>query len=1484
MFATSPKSRESSPSTRLRRKEKGFALVLCLALMSLVMLLVLSLFSYVMVELWESDARRDYVLSKAHARFGLQVALGELQEHAGPDQRLTATAEILDEDPYTEEPQGLVQPYWTGVWKRDPAVPHEPEGEESPEPWNELASSEWNPHPEKEVAWLVSGNEGRGIGDEGYQHPADSYLPDPDYDPSTVWLVDRSVLRPEERVKVLKTEVRFLADRLESASAGEISGFYAFWVGDEGVKAKVNFPLGAELTDPRGDFLLNQTRFEVSPRPNLGLAQFPESSLDLAGLDESKLEKVLDRGQIHLASDSGSEGRDEYFHHLSTDSLGVLTDALMGGLKRDLTAGLGDPDQFTSYFKGESIFKDEMLFTKDFDPTDWSKGWALRWNPGRIYEKRWIRGPLWDYVRDYCQLFNEIKFSPSSPLHSSIAPRSTELDEYPDRRGEYWTEASYDRADPRSHPVAPVLLEAKVGHTLEMVPTGRKDSRGVMLYRPRVAIFPSLALWNPYNVELEAAEYELVWRPDPKFWVYATNDREIWARKIMRFERKKNIPPARRLWDKNGDGRLNERRYAQLDPDPPWWNLERKVWLSERDVMHELFLGSQKGRNITYNMKPGQGGGGVSILSQGVGLRSAPRIMHRRGFYLYRHAPGQRPPNNVSGWVRNNGHWHPIQSRYRKPLRLKTSPVRLAPGEKLYFTLSETREFRPQDDHVFNLSNQLQFKHRLYYSVPTNSRTALLCQPIPGDQPVTFVYTGGGIAHYGLSEYQRDEERDEALQNPKVLGTTLYMIRSGTKFPIKKINRGVSGMVSSQRGSYQDFGRADMLDPDPSRVIGPKLNHRLSTFHNNPQLVLAERNPRSLVDSDHLGQGQQWWYNQDTSLEGRNLARGIDPHNDESLSGDFYNGSQGRTYYGYLGHSFDVSGFQRVSSGNRNENQFLPYSSRAVLFDLPRQPLLSLGSLQHLNLSFFGNSPSFAIGNSYATSLVSRSRKWTRYNQIRTIPLGGSGTGRRSGNEHQNTIVDLSYYANERLWDGFYFSSVPTENLDYRKYPPFERFDQYYVDNRRPLPNARMTYYTGLDGRMPDAGSSGGLRDFRKASSHLLVDGGFNVNSTSVPAWKAQLGSLARGRLHVANLQDDNELVGGGKASETIELESGDLIPFPGMSVAMGQPVDPESGNSAQDHWTGFAALSKDQLQLLAEEMVQEVKIRGPFLSMGDFVNRRLTSPPDNQILRKLSKEYWPRETEESRQGLRGAIQTAIHDAGINDGGFRAKYGYEEAGLDFIPKNIGQFNPFGFAAAGLADDRSDPAGSEVPFLRKSNWGIGYDRSIRFDRRKQTQNQHPQLEFSHGEAPENKLAPTHAATGAMMPGWLSQADVLTSLAPVSNVRSDTFVVRTYGEVSSRGQKARAWCEATLQRVPEYLLDEHRNPSRGDPSHARPGEPFEDLNGNGRHDSDEPFTDYDSSGERSFLSDHGGEPIKNELNERFGRRFRIIRFRWLNPDEV
>ena len=47
-------------------------------------------------------------------------------------------------------------------------------------------------------------------------------------------------------------------------------------------------------------------------------------------------------------------------------------------------------------------------------------------------------------------------------------------------------------------------------------------------------------------------------------------------------------------------------------------------------------------------------------------------------------------------------------------------------------------------------------------------------------------------------------------------------------------------------------------------------------------------------------------------------------------------------------------------------------------------------------------------------------------------------------------------------------------------------------------------------------------------------------------------------------------------------------------------------------------------------------------------------------------------------------------------------------------------------------------------------------------------------LSSGEAPDNLLAVENAATGANKPGWLMQSDVLSPLAPVSNVRSDTFI--------------------------------------------------------------------------------------------------------------
>jgi hypothetical protein len=88
----------------------------------------------------------------------------------------------------------------------------------------------------------------------------------------------------------------------------------------------------------------------------------------------------------------------------------------------------------------------------------------------------------------------------------------------------------------------------------------------------------------------------------------------------------------------------------------------------------------------------------------------------------------------------------------------------------------------------------------------------------------------------------------------------------------------------------------------------------------------------------------------------------------------------------------------------------------------------------------------------------------------------------------------------------------------------------------------------------------------------------------------------------------------------------------------------------------------------------------------------------------------------------------------------------------------------------------------------------------------------QAEFSKDQYPDvakghiNNDPKTDAGgTGVGTPGFLTQADVLQSLAPVITCRSDTFTIRGYGEAKDAAGKvvARSWCEAVVQRVPEFV---------------------------------------------------------------------------------
>ena len=92
-------------------------------------------------------------------------------------------------------------------------------------------------------------------------------------------------------------------------------------------------------------------------------------------------------------------------------------------------------------------------------------------------------------------------------------------------------------------------------------------------------------------------------------------------------------------------------------------------------------------------------------------------------------------------------------------------------------------------------------------------------------------------------------------------------------------------------------------------------------------------------------------------------------------------------------------------------------------------------------------------------------------------------------------------------------------------------------------------------------------------------------------------------------------------------------------------------------------------------------------------------------------------------------------------------------------------------------------------------------------------------------------------------YVDQADVLRNFAAQLTPRGDTFTIRAYGDsLDAKGRvEARAWCEAVVQRMPEYL-------DGRDESHVK----WEDL--------------------------------QSEANKRFGRRIELVSFRWLNPSEI
>ncbi len=267
------------------------------------------------------------------------------------------------------------------------------------------------------------------------------------------------------------------------------------------------------------------------------------------------------------------------------------------------------------------------------------------------------------------------------------------------------------------------------------------------------------------------------------------------------------------------------------------------------------------------------------------------------------------------------------------------------------------------------------------------------------------------------------------------------------------------------------------------------------------------------------------------------------------------------------------------------------------LFDVPKsgERIVSIGRFQHAQLTPYLWHPTYAVGGSWVPpNQKAREKSGDPATQM-TAAWGGQlpylPAWMKQDRSRDEVVYDLSYESNHELWDRYFLSGATEAEK--------ENFAREPAEN--PLANGRL---------VPASGATNGSRlaDFHQAGSELLLGGAFNVNSTEPGAWRALFASMRDSALKSEN----------SAYSRFLEPDSGEHDPK--------DPYDPAA-------WKGFRALDDASITALADEIVKEVKRRGPFLSVSDFVNRRLVSA----------------NSPEAETGLAGTLQQAIERAGLND-------------------------------------------------------------------------------------------------------------------------------------------------------------------------------------------------------------------------------------------
>jgi hypothetical protein len=1429
-------------------KRRGFSLVLSLTIMAMILLMVITLASFLSIEARLAAANQLRTQARMQALVSLRLALAHLQQEAGPDRRTTFRADITR---YATVSSGslpawtsALNPMWTGVQRTDrPFQPpawiisgrgDKPAGTQmvslakpptsdiygkSPSPYSAVinySTDYWVPWDKNDA---TSGNYDGGPATSKIVLVGDATATAAENESES----DPLAGRPDGRVSLPPVP---LPDT-------KVSGRYCYWVGDEGVKANI------AINDPRlqqsNSTLASARRGVARTGVELltGFSNYQPGDID---------ERIRSADQLKLLnstvfSDSTGNNAKALWPDVTLVSHGLFTDNKWGGLQIDLSTAFEKTDAafLSSEFGSgngsvESATADVTTLgnvTYAFDATyaisyaspltaanswripfrNWKKSISFNsatpttlacvWSQttGALSSQA-VRGPTWHALRDYHLLYQQLSASPATLTARTHFPNTvaftavTGSNAYPSGLGYNHYSQMYNRS------ITPLVWLN--GGTSTWMRNTMSDAFGLytdFIGRDSVYIRPNRG--NTFstkidNSTLSASAYSLPIPTRVSVAPYISRQQVV-------------------------IGTIKNGGIVQ-------------IVISPITVFHN-----------PYNVR-------LSVGQQRISIRDMDKwsIQYRRYYKSgvtpvdtwKQNNPSNPPdeqgtPDTQDKWAQANYYLDLIKTNNpnataAESLRFDIPAMTIEPGEFKVYTASSL-----STSYAGTMTNSYNTNTGFYAPALANFKTAFTpntAQPLTTTRADTDILqiemiptwdSGGfkvvhqlvcwpgdtlpsgdasllGYAFYNSCSVVSELTASPILADINGNDPAPYIINDATMKTI--------GESPDIIGVY-DYGIRWPNDPGPFPIFA-RSNPMAAVTRVDANDMTWDSTKTTNVPPGPVNIGSQWYSNTSPSYKME-----IRPQSGSSVNWTNLTQTSGTNAYGGM------------SNGSATG------VTSAVFTEVPLSPPLSLAQYAHANFGLRDHDPLFAVGNSFSPTFnVHGFFNTTNGSGSYTIPSPATtqiGT---------TTLFDTSGLINRALFDRYFLSGAAPLYSGGVLQKSLSAVLDDFANGTGTLANPTTVLMSSFDATT----TRSKLNNHRTVATVTARQGTFNIHSMSKRAWAAVLaGAKARALSNETGDASMNARFPRAVRTDTVSASGVNKAPY----------------NTAAA-WTGLTNLDDGQIRSLAKAIVDEstyrmsfyhregwhvavgsdfhavfngTNIRGlpsatppygtlpmPYLGLSQFVNRSNCPIPAGATRYRA-----------------GAIQTAILIADANGAKLANRSNTPDVTIPLVGASY---------LTGVPSLVPPPA-----YISENNNNTGNSKNIR---------DQVQLQFDTAPSATQEYGDVKIAA----PTALLQSDILAAIGDSLTTRSDTFTIRAYGDVPDKPGGLAAgtcWIEAVVQRTPDFIDSK-------DPAERMV---YNQFNGLGHNDQ----TGNPTSG-------------LQPANINLGRRFVIVSMRILKPNEL